>query len=371
MTAPVPSPTPAPTLPPSLLAVAQAPAPTPTGGWLLQTLRMTRWTLYLAWRRVMGKVLLGVLLGLFVLVVSVIILIYFTIANASVSGGSSCAPTPTTPVSTAQPSSNGSSTFVCQAPTPAEAQQAQAAQQQAADQFRDTLLLFPGSLEVAATYTSYLGVLLLAILAGALVGGEYGFTVLRLSVSRGVTRAQHFIGQAAAMGIISLIISAGMLLLGALIGVTIGPLLGGSLLAPSPRGIVELLGYWLALALNLFAYATLAQSFATLTKSTAGGIGISLAYVIVETVATGLLTTIGLALTVIGNTSGPFLQHIPDWFMGNALGALRQYAGAYPYSLAVGTAPMTLAQALLVPVGYCAVLLGGAYLVFRRRDITE
>ncbi len=368
------APTLPPVLPPTLLAVAQGPAPKPTGDWLAQTGRMTRWTLFLAWRRVMGKVLTSLLIGLFFVVVAVIALIYFSIANIQVNGGSTCVPVQTT-APAATPGQGGATSVTCQAPTPAQQQQQQQqqqqAQQQAADSFRDSVLLFPGSLMVAGTYTSYLGVLFICILAGALVGSEYGYTVLRLSISRGVTRAQHFIGQATGLAVIALIASAGMLVLGALLGVTLGPLLGGSLLAPSPRGIVEILGYWLALSLNLFAYAALAMCFATLAKSTAAGIGVSLAYVLVELVATTTLLGIGTAMTLTGNTAGPFVQHIPDWFMGNALGSLRQYAGAYPYSLAIGSPSMSLTQALLVPVAYCVILLGGAYLIFRRRDITE
>ena len=367
-----------PLAPPVIPAPQLSPAPTASGGWLLQTARLTGWMLFLARRRLIGKVLLGVLIGVFLLIVAITMIIYFETANAQVSSGSNCQTVvqpPGTSSSSTAPGGGASTTVVCQQPSQAQIQQQQQAQQQAqqqgADAVRDATLVFPSDLVVAGTYTSYMGVFLICIMAGALVGGEYGYSVLRLSISRGVSRSQHFIAQSAALAILSLAVAAVMLLLGALIGVTIGPALGGSLLAPSLRGVGELIVYWLALGLNLFVYTLIAQCFATLGKSALAGIGVPLAYLLLEVVAGAIISVIGTVLTLAQNPSGPFVQHIPDWFLGTNVGSLVKDAGQYPYNLAFGTAPVSTTHALLVTLAYCAALIAVGYLVFRSRDITD
>ncbi len=365
-------------------APAVVAAPMPTGGWLVQTARLTGWMLFLARRRVIGKVLLGVLIGVFLLVVGITFLIYYSSANAPFSGGSSCQPVtqpqptgvsatavPTTSSKSATGPGGSSTTFVCQPLSQADIQQQQAAQKAAADQVRDTTLLFPTDLVIAGTYTSYMGVFLICIIAGALIGGEYGFSVLRLSISRGVTRTQHFVAQTATLAILSLGVAALMLGLGALIGVTIGPALGGSLLAPSLRGIGELVSYWLALGANLFAYTLIAQCFANLGRSALVGISVPLAYLLLEVVARAIISVIGALLVATNNPSGSAVQHIPDWFLGTNVGSLLLDAGTYPYNLSFGLPAVPLAHALIVTLAYCIVLIGAGYLVFRSRDITD
>jgi ABC-type transport system involved in multi-copper enzyme maturation permease subunit len=352
-----------------------APAPAASGSWLLQTARLTGWMLFLVRRRVIGKVLLGVLIGVFLLITAITMFIYFETANAQVFSGGNCTtitqPQGTPGAASGSGAGGASTTTSCQPPSQADIQQQQQAQQQAANTVRDATLLFPSDLVIAGTYTSYMGVFLICIIAGALVGGEYGFSVLRLSISRGVSRAQHFIAQTAALAVLSLGVAALMLLLGMLIGVTIGPALGGSLLAPSLRGVGELISYWLALGLNLFVYTLIAQCFATLGKSALAGIGVPLAYLLLEVVAGTIISAIGFVLSTSNNPSGPFVQHIPDWFLGTNVGSLVKDAGQYPYNLAFGSPPVSTTHALLVTLVYCAALIGAGYLVFRSRDITD
>lgn len=356
---------------PALPAPQLSPAPSVSGGWLWQTARLTGWTLFLARRRVLSKVILGVLVGVFLLIVGITMIVYYETANAQIYAGSTCqpvAPSQGTPPKSTAP--GGNTSVVCQ-PSQADIQQQQQAQQQAANTVRDATLVFPSNLVVAGTYTTYMGVFLICIMAGALVGGEYGYSVLRLSISRGVSRSQHFIAQSAALAILSLGVAGLMLLVGTLVGVTIGPALGGSLLAPSLRGVGELITYWLALGLNLFVYTLIAQCFATLGKSALAGIGVPLAYLLLEVVASTIITAIGFVLSAGNNPSGPFVQHIPDWFLGTNVGSLVKDAGQYPYNLAFGAAPVSTTHALLVTLAYCAALIAAGYLVFRSRDITD
>ncbi len=108
---------------PSLGTPTVVPAPRATGDWLTLTVRMMRWDLLQMWRRVMAKVLLGVLLGIFLLVIGGLLL------GFAAAGGS------------------GASTS-------------------AAD--ISSLLSFPRSTALAVEYTAFMGVVLICIIAGAL-----------------------------------------------------------------------------------------------------------------------------------------------------------------------------------------------------------
>src|SRR5579884_2295093 len=96
---------------------------TRTPGPLEETLRLGLWNLYLAWRRTMSKVLLGLLVGAYALLVLGLLLLYALAAS-----------------STADTSS-----------------------------IRDTLT-FPTSLVISGAVVRYLAPLFAAILTGALVG---------------------------------------------------------------------------------------------------------------------------------------------------------------------------------------------------------
>lgn len=357
--------TPANTAPVATSVVAPSPVE-----WLLNTWRMTRWYLFAAWRRVMSKVLLGILLGLFVLIVGFLVL-GFVVTQNSPAAGRDCQPVP----ATQQAGDNGNGgQVVCE---PLSPQQEQQIRDQQADVIRAPLT-FPGSLQLAGGYTTFMGVIVLAILAGAMIGGEFGQGTIRLALSRGVGRAQALTAQAAALALLALGIGLGMLLLGALIGVTIGPALGATLPALPSGGVAALLAYWLAVSLYLFAFAAIAFFLATLARSTAAGIAGPLGYLIFELIAIGVLAIV--ASLVAGDT-GEFLRHVQDWFLGQNLSALTT-AAFQPLAAAVpnaggarggGDGGQTIGtmHALLVSLAYCALLVGSTYLIMRRRDVTD
>jgi ABC-2 type transport system permease protein len=342
--------------------------------WLLNTWRLTRWYLFAAWRRVMSKVLLGILLGLFVLITGFVVLGFVVTQNSPVGSGRNCR---TVPAATQQAGDNGNGgQVVCE---PLSPQQEQQIRDQRADAIRGPLT-FPGSLEFAGGYTTFMGVILLAILAGAMIGGEFGQGTIRLALSRGVGRAQALTAQVAALAALALGIALGMLLLGALIGVTIGPALGATLPALPAGGAAALLAYWLAVSLYLFAFAAIAFFLATLARSTAAGIAGPLGYLIFELIAIGVLSIV--ASLVAGDT-GDFLRHVPDWFLGQNLSALTT-AAFQPLAAVVptfrggdgggggnGGQTITTAHALLVSLAYCALLVGSTYVIMRRRDVTD
>ncbi|HET8905944.1 MAG TPA: hypothetical protein VFN11_03165 [Ktedonobacterales bacterium] len=333
------------------------------GTWVIEVLRLTRWELYLAWRRVMTKVLIILLVISYAIVVGFISFAIVQITNQPVQSGQSfqCPPDATG----------------CVTPSPQEIQQMQQdqAKQRAASlaQFSDPVT-FPTSLGFAATFARIVGLLLICILAGALIGSEYGYSTQRLAFSRGTSRLQMLVAQTFALAVISMILVAGMLVLATLVGLTVGPALGVSVSAPSFGGWMEIVKFFFAFSFSLFAYTLVALVAATLGKSTVAGVGLALGWIVLELIVGGVLTGIGLILENVGQNRdlGHTLQHIPDWFLGNNVGALLGHAGQYPIALAPDPGPdLTFARSLIVSLIYCAIFFGGSYLLLSRRDVTE
>ncbi|HEY7356214.1 MAG TPA: ABC transporter permease [Ktedonobacterales bacterium] len=347
-------------------------APGATGGWLGHTWRLTLWNLKLARRRLMSKILLAILLIGFALVMGLVFLSAVVISNVSTSViSSSCA----TPDTTSQPGDNGAGN-PCD---PATIQQDQQSLQDDKNQELQ-LLTFPTILGIAGGYTGFMGVVLLCILAGAVIGGEYSYGTQRLALSRGVSRAQVLAGQIGALALLALVVSAGMLLLGALLGFVLGPALGASIPAIPTDGLLQLLEFWLVIALQLFAYALIALLLGTLGRSTAAGIAGSLGYLIVEVIVLSILTTIALEVSFSDPNFSNALSHVQAFFLGPNISALLSGVNQTPLDLGGQNSSVASAlamyvipplQGLAVSLLYCILLGGLSYWVLRKRDVTN
>lgn len=340
----------------STLEVAATPAAS-AGEWPIQTLRVARWLLYTVRRRAMGKVIFGLLVGSLVLVTAVQALFYVIALNAVPQGGSCI--------------SQDGGPPVCQPLTP---DQIHAAQQAAAKSVAMSMT-FPQTLTIVEVLVSLIGVIVLTTLAGALVGGEYGHGTVRVVLSRGVGRAQLIAAQAIALAALSLLAAAVMMLIGILVGFTLGPALGGTLPAYASGVPVELLQTWLALALNLFGYSAIALFFATLGRSTAAGIGFALGFFVAEYVLEGILATVSAIFQATQPNTAEFIRHIPDWFLGPNVGYIVQQASLSPLAITPGggqgSSPFGMGHALLVALLYLVLTIVGSYLLTRKRDITD
>lgn len=301
-----------------------AEAPTPSGSWLAQLARLVRWELFLAWRRrAMMITLASLLLVGYLLVVLIEYAVYYSSAHGAMSG-------------------------------PAIGQ----------------ALAFPGALGVGGSYIADAGVLLFVVLAGALIGSEYSYSTLRLSLARGVGRGQLLAAQIIALAIISLALTALALGMSALVG-GIGSLAGLSPATSAPvAGVAgEIVVYWLALAYNIFAYALVSVWIGTLTRSVAGAIAGPLVFIVIEVVTTDILTALGGA-----QVDSPLLNalaSIPSYLMGVNTSALVTWAGAKPYAFTSGMAPVDGWHALIVSAIYCALFILISYLALRHRDVVE
>ncbi len=318
MTLPVPPAAPLSAVPVS----APAPAPRAVGSWAKQLARLVRWELYLAWRRRGMIITLSALLLAGYALVEVFIWLSWASLN-----------------------------------------QYNEPQSQVAK-----FLVFPTSISMSGQYFNEVGALLLIVLAGALVGSEYSYGTHRLSLARGVGRGQLIAAQVIAVAILALIASGVTLLLGTIAGAFGGLALGGSS-GLSVAGAGELLGFWLAIALNTFAYALIAVWIGTLGRSVAAAIAGPLVYIFIELVATEFLSI--FRYTPNPDAMTRFLTTIPDYLLGSNTSEIIQLSGQTPYVLLPHTGQLGWAHALIVVGVYCALFIVSAYLVFRGRDVRE
>lgn len=325
------------------------PAPGVTGDWLTQTVRLVRWNLFQAWRRVLTRVLFWIMLGIFVLyIIGLILLVAAT--------------------------------------------QAQGPDLSPVAGLLRPLLTFPQSIATGTGYITFMGVVVLSIVVGAVVGGEYGNSTQRLALTRGVGRGQALAAQVVTAAVLALAVVAGIMVLGILIGITAGPALGGTSDAMDFGAIGQLLGYWGAISLRLFDYSLVALFLATLGRSAIAGIGGALGFMFIESiVTTGLRAAISvqrLAETLggerpdapIGNVTHTLTIILNALLQPNA-DALGQVAQLGPLNLSPTTdtsrlanllvAPPSGIQAFLVLAAYAVVLVGGSYLLVRARDVTD
>lgn len=298
-------------------------APQPTlGGWA-QFVRLVRWELFLARRRRAMLITLGSLL----LVGYLIILLGEVLFYMAASGRTS----------TSSGSGEG--------------------------------LILPGSLGVSGLYVSYAGVLLFMVLAGVLIGSEFSYSTLRLSLARGVGRGQLLAAQVVALAVMALLITGFALLQGLVTGLIGWALIGPSNHPLSVAGMLEVLLYWLAMAFNIFAYALVAVCIGTLSRSVAGAIAGPLVYLVIEVIVSSILN--GFEFSMSTSSVLRAIGEIPKYLLGINTNALIQYAGASPYPFDNGQPLVGATHAFVVSAVYCFVLILLSYLALRTRDIVE
>ncbi|MBO0796674.1 MAG: ABC transporter permease, partial [Ktedonobacteraceae bacterium] len=114
--------------------------------------------------------------------------------------------------------------------------------------------------------TNFAGIILITILAGTIVGGEYSVGTVRLVLTRGPSRIQFLLAK---LGTLLVIIAVGILLL-ALLGIILDVLfilitgIGFDLRFLSGEWLIHALCFTLEAVLGLFVYASLAVCLATL-----------------------------------------------------------------------------------------------------------
>ncbi len=244
------------------------------------------------------------------------------------------------------------------------------AEQNRQDALRNTSapLRLPTSLFVAVQVTQFLGLVLLVILAGTIVGGEYSVGTVRLMFTRGPTRVQFLLSK---LGAILICLVIGFILV-LLIGLATGALLNllsgvtSSLDFLNNGGLGHVLLYPFLAMFGLLVYTMLALFLSTVGRATAAGVAGTFVWWVLESVLSGVINLIAV---LNRGPVGDFLKAVPDYFIGNNITALLQNQNPY----ITGGAPSQLSDlhAWLVLLVYLALFIGLSLWISVRRDITN
>jgi len=276
------------------------------------------------------------------------------------------------PISAYLPPSCSSTTDPTQAcldhiPTQADLKLAASTKQENLRTVSNSLRL-PDSFTTASQITEGIGLILIIILAGTIVGGEYGAGTIRVLYTRGPTRGQFLLAKA--LCLLSCIILGCVILV--LLGILMGALL--NLITGLPMDFSFFTISWLLHAtvyfgiviLGLLIYALLALCLSTLGRATAAGLTGALVW-------WGLEGILGNVFVLISNlTKGitsTILKTIPDYFIGNNINALLANQNHYLNGAEAGT--ISDLKAITVLVVYIIVFFGSSWLVNWRRDVTN
>ena len=253
------------------------------------------------------------------------------------------------------------------APTQADLTQAQQLKQEQVNRNVEPLRL-PSSLNVAGQTARSVGLILIIILAGTIVGGEYGVGTIRLMLTRGPTRLQFLLSKIGALLACVIIGFLAVILLGVATGAALNAAtVGGqnfSFLTWSWVGHAIL--YVLAGMLGLFVYAMMALFLGTLGRATVVGVAGALAWSLLEGPIGGGIALLG---GVINGPLGNFLKAVPDYLIGNNIEALVE--NQTRYALNVPPTPLSDMHALLVLAVYLSIFIGLAWWLNERRDVTN
>jgi ABC-type transport system involved in multi-copper enzyme maturation permease subunit len=240
-------------------------------------------------------------------------------------------------------------------------------------------LRLPDSLNIIVQVALPLGAILIVILVGSMAGGEFNLGTVRLMFTRGPTRTQFLLAKVGATLFCTVI---GVLLM-SITGILVGQLLnfasgiGQNFNFFSAGWSGHMVLYVLAAMLNWFIYATIAIFFGTLGRSTVAGMMGALMWFLVEAILGGLLNLAGIFSR---GPFGDFLKAIPDYFIGNNIGALMQNQeqyifGASSFSLfnifGANSSTISNTHALIVLAVYLAAFIGLACWINERRDVTN
>ncbi len=220
-----------------------------------------------------------------------------------------------------------------------------------------------------------LGEVLIIILLGALVGGEYGVGTIRLMLTRGPTRAQFLLAKVGAALVCCAIGAIVMIVLGILLGLLFNLFTGLPFAFDffTAAWFGHALLYMLITIVSLFVYSMLALFIATLGRSTAAGIAGALTWLLLgETILRTILDVIG---TATGGATGDFLRSIPDYLIGSNTGALQQnqvqYLGFFGDSSLSNPSSISDLHAVLVLLAYLVLFVGLSLWLQQKRDITN
>lgn len=222
------------------------------------------------------------------------------------------------------------------------------------------LITFPGAFQMIFSTAQNIGAILLTIIVASSVGNEYGWGTIRQTLIRKGIRYQYVLSKLVAF------------IVYALIGIVIAFIIGFGLALLTTQWINGVLNWDFITAsyigelftmygwafYGLFVYILLAMLFSILGRSAIVGIGATLGYYFVESIAISIF-----------NQSGGWLSEIPNYLIGHNISAILPATLMQGPFASSGALPSTLYASIVLAI-YCVVFLGLSLYLFKRRDVT-
>lgn len=228
--------------------------------------------------------------------------------------------------------------------------------------------LFPDMIYTTISVSNFIGTILFIILAGTIVGGEYSVGSIRLMLTRGPTRIQFLLAKLGTMLVCVCIAFISLMVVGIitwmLLNLPVGHTIDWSFM--NAKWLLHTGLYFLVTLLSVFTYCVLAISLSTWGKATAAGVTGVLIWWFLEGSISTLFTFLGSRMQ---NAFGAFFAAIPDYFIGNNLGALRTNQQNYLLGEAAGS--INDLHAGIVIIVYLALCGGITWWALQTRDITN
>ena len=223
--------------------------------------------------------------------------------------------------------------------------------------------VLPASVSNALGVGFNFGVVLIMILAASVIGSEYGWGTLRMTLAKGTGRWQLLTSKL----ILVLLVGAGGFIIIALTA-AVSSLAAASLVADDGLGLADS-GQWSTVAVmfgkaiyGLIPYLVLALFLTVLTSSSSMGIAISLSYYFTESILVGILGGMFDWFSTVTNfLLGP---NIIAWMTEPEVQATGSDAALFAHQ----DLPSQL-HAFLVVAGYMVIIATASFLLFQRKDI--
>ena len=233
------------------------------------------------------------------------------------------------------------------------------------------LITLPGAVELAFNVLQFPGFLLLAMLAGVVVGNEFGWGTIQQNLMRGTSRPAFLSIKLVAVATVVVLFMAAGLAVGTVAGGLTGWVLGGwSWTWATPAFAREVAGMLGRLVLLGGVYAAMAVMFAVLFRSAALGAAAAIIYRFFEAVVGFFL---GQTDRWIGSLY-PYLVTSGHLALVADRNFLFGMGGAVPAGSGGGMGPafqslLPAHQAAWLLFGFILVFVGVSYLQLSRQDL--
>ena len=220
------------------------------------------------------------------------------------------------------------------------------------------LITFPDAFKMIFSTAQNIGAILLTIIVASSVGNEYGWGTIRQTLIRKGIRYQYVASKLVAFIVYALIVIA--FIIGFCLALLTTQWINGALnwdfMTVSYVGELFTMYGWTFY--GLLVYILLAILLSLVGRSAIVGIGGTLGYYFVESIAISIF-----------NQSGGWLAEIPNYLIGHNISAILPTTMMQGPFASSGALPSTLYASTVLAI-YCVVFLGLSLYLFKRRDVT-